>query len=121
MYIKEIEWLDEENKEAVLNVVSGMHSIKCFSYPCKHKIGDILTEPLECLETKNVVLCRVPEEDIKKLEKPFKYRICGKLKCKEESILEVYGFKIHLDENMIPNDIKDGAYIQFISSRIDIW
>jgi len=66
-------------------------------------------------------LCENPEENIEKLGKTFKYRIRGKIISKDECILAVYGFNLHLNKNKIPNDIKEGAYIQFISSRIDIW
>lgn len=121
MYIKEIKWLDQESKEAMLTVASDGHSLTCFSHPCSYKIGDVLTEPLECLDTDDVILCEKPEEDIEKLGKIFNYRICGRIKSKDESILEVYGFNLHLDKNKIPNDINEGAYIQFLSSRIDIW
>lgn len=121
MYIKEIEWLDEESKEAILTVVSDGHSLTCFSHPCGYNIGDVLTEPLECLDTDDVILCEKPEEDIEKLGKIFNYRIRGRIKSKDEFILEVYGFNLHLDKNKISNDINEGAYIQFLSSRIDIW
>ncbi|MBQ7972500.1 MAG: hypothetical protein IJ291_03495, partial [Lachnospiraceae bacterium] len=89
MYIKEIEWLDEESKEAILNVVSDGHSMICFSHPCVYDIGDTLSDPLECLDINDVILCESQEEDIEKIGKTFNYRIRGRITSKADTILEV--------------------------------
>ncbi len=121
MYIKEIEWIDKEGKEAILKVVNDTKSLMCFSYPCSYNIGDLLTEPLECLDTDDIVLCETKENSIEKMEGPFKYKLKGKLKDIQNGIIEVFGFDIHIDEEKIPSDITNGMYVQFVASRIDIW
>lgn len=39
----------------------------------------------------------------------------------QKGIVEVKGFKLHIDEDKIPKDMSNGIYIQFEVSRIDIW
>lgn len=121
MYVEKIDWLDKDGKEAILKVVNNMESLICFSYPCSYDIGDVLTEPLECLDTANIVLCNTNENSIEKMEGLFKYKLKGKLKDIENGIIEVYGFDLHIDEAKIPGDVTNGMYVQFVVSRIDIW
>lgn len=54
----------------------------CFSCPCSYNIGDVLTEPLECLDLDDIVLCETKEKSIEKTEGTFKYKLKGKLKDK---------------------------------------
>ena len=121
MYIEEIEWLNKEEKEAILKIRSNTRKLICFSYPCAYSIGDKLTEPLECLDTDNIALCEIKEDSIEKMEGTFKYKLKGKLNNAQNGIIEVCGFKLHIDEEKIPGDITDGMFVQFIVSRIDVW
>lgn len=121
MHIEKIEWLDKEGKEAILKIVSETECLDCFSCPCSYNIGDILTEPLECLDTDIIILCEREENSIEKMDGGFKYRLKGKLKDIQNGIVEVYGFYLHIDEEKIPGDMVNGMYIQFVVSRIDVW
>lgn len=121
MYIEKIEWLDKEGKEAILKVVDDMESLMCFSCPCSYDIGEILTDPLECLDTDDIVLCETQEYSIEKKEGAFKYKLKGKLKDIQNGIIEVYGFDLHIDEEKIPGDIVNGMFVQFVASRLDVW
>lgn len=121
MYIEEIEWLDKEGKEAILKVVNDTQSLMCFSCPCFYNIGDVLTDPLECLDTDDIVLCEINENCIEKMEGEFKYKLKGKLKDIHNGIMDVYGFNIHIDKEKIPSDITNGTYVWFVASRIDVW
>ena len=89
--------------------------------PCSYEIGDVLTEPLECLNTDNIILCETNDNIIEKREGEFKYKLRGKLIDMLNGIVEVKGFKLHIDEDKIPNDMSNGMCIQFEASRIDIW
>lgn len=121
MFIEKIEWLDKEEKEAILEVASGENCVTCFSHPCAYNIGDILNEPLECLNTDNIITSDTYGCFIEKGEDTFKYIIRGRLKDKQNGYVEVSGFLLHIDENRIPNDVETGMYIQFAVSRIDVW
>ena len=89
--------------------------------PCSYEIGDVLTEPLECLNTDNIILCETNDNIIEKMEGDFKYKLRGKLIDMLNGIVEVKGFKLHIDEDKIPKDMSNGMCIQFEASRIDIW
>ena len=64
MHIEKIEWLNEEGKEAILKVVNDTKNLVCFSCPCFYNIGDVITEPLECLDTNDIVLCEINKKDL---------------------------------------------------------
>lgn len=121
MYVEKIEWLDKEGQEAILKVVDGMESLMCFSCPCSYKIGDVLSKPLECLDTDDIVLCDTNENSIQQIEGSFKCKLKGKLKDIQNGIVDVYGFHLHIDEEKIPGDMVNGMYVQFVSFRIDVW
>ena len=57
MYVKKIDWLDEVSKEAIVEVAEGIERLVCFSCPCLYKLNDMLREPLECLDTQDIVSC----------------------------------------------------------------
>ena len=67
MHIEEINWLDIGEEEAVLKVVSDADCLICFSCPCSYNVGDVLVEPLECLDTENIILCERTENIIEKM------------------------------------------------------
>lgn len=121
MHIEEIEWIDKEEKEAIIKVASETECLKCFSCPCSYRIGDILTEPLECLDVDEIWLCDTQENMIEKMEGTFKYKLKGKIRDLHNGIIEVRGFDLHIDEDRIPKDMINGMYIQFVVERIDIW
>ena len=121
MRIKEINWLDIGGEEAVLKVVSDTDCLVCFSCLCSCYVGDVLGEPLECLDTDNIILCETKDNIIEKMEGEFKYKLRGELKDMQNGIVEVKGFNLHIDEDKIPKDMSNGMCIQFEVSRIDIW
>lgn len=121
MYIEEIEWLDKEGKEAIVKVANNANILRCFSCPCTYNIGDVLTEPLECLDVQSIILCETNENSIEKLGDTFKYKLKGEVKDVQNGIVKVFDFELHIDEEYIPGDILNGMYIQFSVSRIDIW
>ena len=121
MHIEEINWLDIGGEEAVLKVASNADCLTCFSYPCSYDVEDVLLEPLECLDTDNIIMCETKENIIEKMEGEFKYKLRGELKNMQNGIVEVKGFILHIDEDKIPKDMSNGMCIQFEVSRIDIW
>ena len=121
MRIEEINWLDIGGEEAVLKVVSDTDYLVCFSCPCSCDVGDVLVEPLECLDTDNIILCETKDNIIEKMEGEFKYKLRGELKDMQNGIVEVKGFNLHIDEDKIPKDMSNGMCIQFEVSRIDTW
>ena len=99
MHIEGINWLDIGGEEAVLKVVGDEDCLICFACPCPYNVGDVLVEPLECLDTDNIIICETKDNNIEKMEGEFKYKIRGKLKNMQKGIVEVKGFKLHIDED----------------------
>ena len=94
MRIEEINWLDMGVEEAVLKVVSDTDCLVCFSCPCSCDVGDVLTEPLECLDTDNIILCETKDNIIEKMEGEFKYKLRGKLIDMQKGIVDIDKFII---------------------------
>lgn len=69
----------------------------------------------------NALFHRVLPVLTKYLEKTFCYKLTGRVKDKNKGLIDVYGFIIHINEQEIPNDIENGMYIEFTTSRIDLW
>ena len=55
MFIKLVEWINEDIREAEVTVSDGFYNIVCFSHPFNKGINDTISEPLNCIEVKNVV------------------------------------------------------------------
>lgn len=113
--------MDEKNKEAVLKIAANTESIICYSYPCTYNVGDILLEPLECLDIEKIVLYDTNRSCIEKLDESFKYKFVGMINDIKQGLISVYEFEIHIDEEKIPKDLKNGMYIQFTVPRVDVW
>ena len=120
MIIDKIIYVDEVAKEAILLVKTKQTVIRCFSCPCVLKQGTVIETPLECIDTKKVSLCD-NKYVVQKKEKFWEYKFQAKLINREEGLVEVNGLFIHIDVYEIPNDIVDGMYICFETSRLDIW
>ena len=57
MKAEKIEYMDMDAKEAIVFVRENNLELTCFSCPCLLEVGSIIEEPLECVDTKNVVVC----------------------------------------------------------------
>lgn len=121
MYIKSILWLDEENKEAELEISDSVYSLVCFSFPCYYSIKQKLLEPLECLDSKDFMISLDEKYKIERVNKGYSYRLCGKLTDVSNGIITIGNIVLHIDENIIPKDINNGDFVEFIVSRIDLW
>ena len=67
MHIEGINWLDIGGEEAVLKVVGDEDCLICFACPCPYNVGDVLVEPLECLDTDNIIICETKDNNIEKI------------------------------------------------------
>ncbi len=121
MIIYDIKWLDEDSKEAILRVEDNNKCLICFSQPCLHKIGDHLEEPLECLDSYDIITTDLLDNNIIKLNDEFSYKLKGEIVDIKKGIVKVETFLLHIDEDMIPKDMVNNQIIQFTVSRIDVW
>jgi len=95
--------------------------LDCFSYPFTHEIGENIDEPLECLDVNSIEISMNETYEVKKHNNQFGYDFIGEMMNVNKGIVKVYEFCIHIDEDIIPNDILEGMYVKVSTSRIDIW
>lgn len=120
MYIKNIEWLDQNEEEAITIVSDTKYEITCFADGLQQGINDELTKPLECVIVKNII--RSDEEDkVEKTDSSFGYHLCGRLLDRKSGLMVVGQIKLHIKPELIPGDIDDDEQIEFDCCRIDIW
>mgnify|MGYP003424832488 CR=1 FL=1 len=119
MYIKKIEWLNQEIKEAVVTISNDKIELKCFSHPFNMKKSDKITEIIECLSVNNIYISYRKEYYIEYYDGNLTYRLCGKLIDKKNGIMQFEDIKLYIGE-YIPGDIQNDDYIIVTISRLDI-
>lgn len=120
MYIKNIKWIDEENKEALVIVTNDRIELECFSYPLEKNKNDMI-DVIHCLSVKDICISMKKEYSIQYNEKNKQYIVCGQLINKEEGVLLFDNVEMDISESYIPADIKEGEFICFKTARLDIW
>ncbi|MDR1159579.1 MAG: hypothetical protein LBK69_03035 [Syntrophomonadaceae bacterium] len=121
MFVKSIDWIDEEAQEAEVIVSDGSVSILCFSHPFKKNVNDILAEPIHCLDAENVAVSEEQVAYANRSNTTFGYSICGKLADKENKIALLGNIKLCLEDAYIPDSIPEGSFIAFDVSRFDLY
>lgn len=120
MYIKNIKWIDEENKEALVIVTNDKTELECFSYPLEKSKNDII-DIIHCSFVTDICISVKNEYSIKYNNRNKQYIICGQLSNKEEGVLLLDTIKMDISGEYIPSDIKNGDFICFKTTRLDIW
>ncbi len=121
MYIKNIFWMDEMSKEAIVIVSDGNNDIRAFCDCCNYQYNDQLSDSLNSLSEENIQKNNNNTEKIEALDDNFKYLIFGEIIKKTQGLIKVNGFLITIDETKLPHDLNDGDHISFITNRIDLW
>ena len=98
MYIKSIEWMDKDAREAILTVGDGIQELVCFCHPCFYHINDTVSEPLKCLDVKDIIVSRANIYDIKSKTGTLNYKLMGELINAQAGLIKVYSFYLHIDE-----------------------
>ena len=119
MIVEKIEWMDESEKEAIVTVSCNGYKVICFSHPCLLKTGRKIEGPLECIDAKCVTSCECVAK-VQKKDSFFEYELQGKIVDRENGVININGLVIHIDADEIPKDVKEGMYISFETSRIDL-
>lgn len=118
-FIKKIIWLNEDIKEAEVEIEGSEISIVCFSCPLKWQEEETFNDFIHCYNIENIVLSNSRKPMVNRFQNSFKYNIVAKLI--ENNIVEVEDLLIKVPAGFIPKDIKLGAYIEFDVSRLDIY
>ncbi|AOY76022.1 hypothetical protein [Clostridium formicaceticum] len=121
MFIKSVNWIDEESQEAEVVVSDNSFELLCFSHPFRNKLGEELIEPIYCFDVSNVVLAFEQIPYAKKNKNSYGYSIRGLFINKDDKIVLIGNIKLCLEDGKIPSDISEGEYIEFDVSRLDVY
>ena len=120
MKVERIEWLNEENKEGDVVVSDGEYKVLCFADGLEYMVGDIVKEPLNCLDVSNVMRSEEKEPMIQQNFDEYECFVRGQIFL-EEDIVKVGGIKISITEDNYQKDIKNKEFVEMKISRIDIY
>ncbi|MVW83197.1 hypothetical protein FCL51_11775 [Elizabethkingia anophelis] len=119
--VNKIEWLSKEANEAEVYLSDDNFNIICFAHPFDKNIGDLITQPLYTLNTKEVD--KLSDEDkifmVESNGDNFEYRLTGQVINKENNYIRIGDFTISLDISL-PNDIEEGDFISCTCDRVDL-
>lgn len=112
MHIKFISWIDKEAEDAALIITDGTHECLAFCHPCRVKVGDTVTLPLQSLDEKSIVFVDTRTVSVVKREgsDSWEQRIIAVIEDKDRKIVGIGGIKIAL--NQLPGDLKKGETIE---------
>ncbi|MBF0786848.1 MULTISPECIES: hypothetical protein [unclassified Streptococcus] len=117
--IKEIIWISKEIGEADVIVTDGNYEIMCFSHPFYQEKGEEINGILSVFEHSNLMRSQKTEYVVNHMGNG-KYFFVARLIDGIKGIVQIGKIQIH-DIEGIPEEIKRGEYIQFITSRVDLW
>jgi hypothetical protein len=120
MKITSLNWLSKPAKEAELIVSDGVHSVTVFSQPCDYNIGDIIDEPLHVFMAKDIMLSKITETIIEKIDKGLGSFIVANIENLRTGICSVGNVKFQIEDE-IPGGINLGDVIEFKCGRVDLW
>ena len=120
MYIKNIQWINEQIKEAEVTVSDGVYSIVCFSCPCKYSVGEVINDNIDVLDINNIKLSKTNEYKVTKINESFLYKIDGMLSDDRCTVI-IGKLTVNIESEKIPNDIIGGSFIEADIDRFDIY
>ena len=119
MYIKEINWLDKENSEAIVEISDSKNVITCYAYSLEYNLGENIKENLEALEIKDVIsVDRIQKEKV--IMDGLSCNVIGVLCCKK-CVLKIGDLLINIQKESVPKDIKDETKVSARITRVDLW
>ena len=77
MKVERIEWLNEANKEGDVVVSDGEYKVLCFADGLEYMVGDIVKEPLNCLDVSNVMRSEENKQILQQNFDEIESFVCG--------------------------------------------
>lgn len=118
--IMDIQWINTDEADLILS--DGHQIVVCYSYPCKYKIGDSIDgNILYCHDPIYIYKCDEEECTIKCINRPYSFKIIGRLIDKKKGIIKCNKYHFEIDDILIPKDIKENNMIEFACEKIDLF
>lgn len=121
MFVKSINWIDEDSQEAEIIVSDGCIEVICFSHPLKKGINSVLEDSIHCFDAENVVLAQEQSVYVNKSNNHFAYSLRGKLVDKKNKLVHLGDIILCLEDAYISNGIPESSYVEFDVSRLDLY
>jgi hypothetical protein len=117
--IEKIEWLSKEAREAEVIITHGTYSCLAFSCPCKYEIGENIYQPLHGIFCENIYRALENKMLIQKVGNGyFRHIGVGEIISHVRKLIRIGGLFIILE--ILPKDLRDGEYVEFICGRLDL-
>ena len=115
MFIKEIKRDYNDFGEATVVVSDGKYEITCCAFEFKEnqdfKLSTFLAE--------NIMLSECHDAMVEKKEGFYEYKLVGQITNKNKQIINIGKIIIELDGH-IPNDLRDGDFVELECLRVDL-
>lgn len=118
MYIKQIVSIDTISGEADVVVSDGLYELLCYNYQSAKFALNMDVDELSILFSEHIMKSSNPQFFINKLSGYYAYHLQGKVIDVNEPTIIIGDLTINLDK-MLPNDIVEGDFVEFIAQRID--
>lgn len=119
IFVKKIEWIDIDTKEADVTLSDNQYELVCFLDEFFGKIGGKFDDMLYAIVDGDVYKSEDNLFLVKHLNN-FEYFIIAKIFDKTRNIAQVGEFLINIGGG-IPNDLENGEFVEFRARRIDIY
>jgi hypothetical protein len=119
MFIKEIQYLSEPAREALLTISDGSNECIAFCQPCDKSVGEVIKDSLYIFEAYQIQISGTDREYLKPIGRYFRHEICATIKNIQSRILKVGSILLEIDSDL-PGDISKGDKVNLICERIDI-
>ena len=113
-------WRSDQSGEAVVIIEAQNFSVAAFSHPYNHRIGEIISRPLQIFSATGVSKSKSTKACIRRQKDGLGHEITATLADKSKGLLAVGSFLFQLDESL-PGDICDGDFVNLVCNRIDLW
>lgn len=121
MFVKSIDWIDEENIEADVEISDGKYFIICFACPFNYQEGDVYKDTIHCLDIEYVYTSQENSYYVERIRKSYNYILKGKVVDLSNKIMKVGEIKIDVSNTSFPNDIYQDQFIEVKITRMDLY
>ncbi len=119
MHIKKILRYDREAKEADILISNGTFELLCYAMPYQTEDFNKSNNLLYAFMTENVMRATENSYKVKKLQNGYySYHLQGKIIRLQKPLVTIGNILLEID-GVIPQDIKEGEFIEFTVMRID--
>ena len=123
--VREIYWCGDAEADLLLS--DGVHECRAFCHPCGYKVGDVVTNLLNVLDTGVVMISTELSLRIEQQggSSSLEHWIVGRVKelvegaVSKEGSVSVGSFEIQGID--FPGDIQKGDIVEFAASRLDVF